>query len=106
MTDPDDRDALWGSVAGLVNILTGLLAVLSLPFALTAPMFVGMAGAYGGPSLRLEIFGLLTMAFPIVTLGAILVSQSCIRSGGNREGFVVAMLPVALAVLWLCLVEW
>lgn len=106
MTDPDDRDALWGSVAGLVNILTGLLAILSLPFALTAPMFVGMTGAYGGSNLRNEAIGLLTMVFPIVTIAAIVVSQSCVRSGGNREGFVVAMLPVVLAVLWLLLTAW
>ena len=89
----------WGRAACRLNILSGLLAILDLIPALFAlGMFFGPP--FDGPvSLAANALALLVAVFPAIAVVSISTSHSCIRAGGEWEGFVVSLVPLVFAVL-------
>lgn len=88
----------------LLNAVTALLVILDLPFALTAPMNIGMTeGAAGHFVLWAEVVGWLMMLYPFVAAAGVYWSVSFARAYRHAESLRCAIAPYGVAALLIVL---
>jgi hypothetical protein len=97
----------WGVIC--LNVLTGLFVILDLPFALTAPMFIGMtASGVGADAGWAVLLGLLMMLYPLLAIACIVWSVMRARARQANESLVFAILPyfVVIPILVVVIGTW
>ena len=92
-----------------LNMLTVLLVVLDLPFALTAPMNIGMTGAAAsGSVLWAQVLGGLMMIYPLLAIASIIWSVMLARAHLVIQSLLFAILPllVVVPIVAIIIIHW
>ena len=97
--DRDEIKTLWGRWACRLNILSGFLALVDF-----IPALVALASLIGPPfdgpvPFSTNVLVVLVAAFPVFTIVSIWTSHSCIRIGGEWEGFVISLAPFVVVAV-------
>ncbi len=99
MEGRNEPDTRWGRMACRLNFLSAFLALLDL-----IPALFALAMLFGPPfdgpvPLSTNVLLVLVAAFPAFTIASIRSSHSCIRIGGEWEGFVISLAPFVVVAV-------
>ena len=99
MEDRDEIKTLWGRWACRLNIFSGFLALVDfIPALITLAWF--FIPPFEGPiPVSTYALAVLVAAFPVFAIVSIRTSHSCIRIGGEWEGFVISLAPFVVVAV-------